>query len=274
MKTLLFADSWQQYFAGFGLDSFDDFYAYPRGTKIGKNRKRNVYRLTFGQGTEQRAFYVKRFTNPHLKDILAARRNFGRVTSQARAEWNNTNLLNENGIDTYRPVCVGEQTLLGVERKSFLITEELQSRCLLDFVLEKWRSLERSHQEAVVVSMAELARRVHRLDIALPDMYIWHFFIDEDRLDHDCHLAIIDLHRMRRNVKSPLRKAADVGRLYWSLADDYFDSDLKDLLIRTYIRGAAKHALRVADAIRRRAELMKKRRILEHHYNKPKPGSA
>lgn len=83
MDRVVFADGWQQIFAKYGLESFDDFYNYTGGTVIGKNRKRNVQKLTFGEGAEHKAFFMKRFHKPHFKDIVTALWNCGRLASQA-----------------------------------------------------------------------------------------------------------------------------------------------------------------------------------------------
>ncbi|MBL7189878.1 MAG: hypothetical protein ISS70_26410, partial [Phycisphaerae bacterium] len=258
-----------KFFAEVGLESFDDFYDYPGGTKIGKNERRNVYRLTLGQSPKSKVFYIKRFANPHLKDVVAAWRNFGRATSQAGVEWGNANLLLQNGIDTYRPACMGERTIWGIERSSFIITEQLKSTCLLDFVIKEWRTLERPQQDRIVIAMAKLARRAHEANISLQDLYIWHLFIDEHGLEDDCRLSVIDLHRMLRNVKKPNKKIMDVGALYWSMSGDYFDGEHKDLLVATYAgdsRTGGKE--NVIAKISKRAKILDNRRILRHHYDK------
>lgn len=269
MERVVFADSWRTYFSEVGLESFDDFYDYAGGTKIEENNKRNVCRLTFGQGPETRAFYIKRFQYPHFKDLLTAWRNFGRLTSQAGAEWRNADLLIKNGIDAYKPVCMGEQTTCGIERKSFMITEQLKPTCMVDFVMDKWRTLERSEQEKTIVAMAKLVRRVHEANFSLPDLYIWHVFIDEESLGNSPHLTIIDLHRMLRNVRSPDKKLMDLGKLYWSMSGDYFDDAQKDLLITTYISDGwtgAKNG--VVNKVRKRAGKINGRRKLWVYYDR------
>jgi hypothetical protein len=68
---------------------------------------------------------MKRFHKPHFKDIVTALWN----------ERKNTHKLLENSIDTYKPVCLGERTVSGFERMSFLITEELALISMPDFVV-------------------------------------------------------------------------------------------------------------------------------------------
>jgi len=275
VERVRFAKSWREFFGGVGLESFGDFYDYPGGTRINKNNRRSVYRLTFGKDPETKIFYIKRFEKPHFKDILGARRNFGRFISQADVEWSNANLLEQNGIDAYKPVCMGEQTICGLERKSFFMTEQLKSTCLLDFVIKKWHTLERKIQNRIIIAAAQLVRKAHRANISLRDLYIWHLFIDEGSLENDCRLSVIDLHRMLRDVKNPNKKIIDMGALYWSMSSDYFDDEHKDLLVATYTRdGQADKKEKILAKIRNRAKVLDSRRTLRHHYEKANPHSS
>ena len=275
MERVTFAESWEEFFRKVGLKSFGDFYDYPAGTRIGENQRRNVYRLTLAEGPYGKVFYIKRFKKPHLKDMLIASFNFGRLTSQAQVEWGNANLLGQNGIDTYKPACMGEQTICGIERNSFIITEQLKSTCLLEFVIKKWRTLELTLQDRIVIAMAQLARRAHEANIFFKDLPIWHIFIDEDSFEDDCRLSVIDLHRILRNVKDPNKKIMDIAALYWSMSGDYFDSRHKDLLVTTYAAdGWAGGKENILRKIRKRARTLDNRRNLRRHYDKAKTVSA
>lgn len=275
MENIVFADSWQPVFAGFGLKSFDDFFDYRGAEIIGKNNKRDISILTFGDGPGRKVFFLKRFHHPHFKDTLFTLRNFGQFCSQGACEWKNANLLLENGIETYRPVCYGQQTKWGLETKSFFVTEKLWSTSLLDFVLQRWRELKRHQQEKIVAAIAKLIRQIHDLNVGLPDLSIWHIFIREDSLEDGCQLSVIDLHRMVRSVRNRNKKIKDLGKLYWSMSPEYFDDELKDLFICAYMGDnwtGSKAAL--TRRIQRRANVMAKRRKLQHYYQRAKILSA
>lgn len=232
---VVFADTWDIFFDKFGFKSFDDFFEYSEGKIINKNNKRDVTVLTLGDGPDQKTFFIKRFRDPHYKDMFAVWYKFGRPISQAAVEWNNANVLLSHGIGTYQPVCFGEQKRWGMEKRSFFVTEKLNATEFVEFILERWRQLEQIQRQRIVTAIAKLIRRTHDLNIVLPDLAVWHIFISDDHLYGQCQLSIIDLHRMSQNVQSQTKKIRDLGRFYWSMSDEYFDNELKNLLIDAYM---------------------------------------
>ena len=68
----------------------------------------------------------------------------------------------------------------------------------------------------------------------MPDLYIWHIYIDEKENSGELDFAVIDLHRMSRSIKSCSRKIKNLGRLHHSMIDEYFDDELRRLLIESY----------------------------------------
>lgn len=266
MERVVFADSWQEFFAEFGLRLFDDFFCYAYGEKVEENRRRNVVRLAFGNEADRKVFFLKRFHHPHFKNMFFTFRNFGHFCSQAACEWHNAKFLLDNGIKTYRPVCYGEQMKCGVERKSFLITEKLQSQCFTDFAARNWSRLARSQKGKILLSLAKLIRRVHDLNIGMPDLFLWHIFIREDFSSEDYQLSIIDLDRMSRNVKNRNKKVKDLGKLLWSMSPKYFDNELKDLFVCAYMGDdwmGSKAAL--AGRIQKRVNVISRRRKLRYY---------
>lgn len=232
---VVFEDSWEEFFSKFNLRSFDDFFNYSSGKIVNKNRKRTVIMLTLGDGHNQKTFFMKCFQDPQYKDIFSAWYNFGKPTSQAAVEWNNARLLLSLGVDTYRPVCFGEKTQWGLEKKSFFVTEKLNSMELTEFVSQKWLQLEQTQQKKIVSDIAKLIRRIHSLNIRLPDLYLWHIFIREDSLNGSRQLSIIDLHRMARNIMSEPKIIKDVGKFYWSMPKKYFNDEIKNFFLNDYM---------------------------------------
>jgi len=236
VQRIVFADSWSAFFAEFNLKSFDDFSENLPAKTIGVNKKRNIVTFSLGPDSHKKTFFMKRFSRPHFKDMLFSFRNIGRPCSQARYEWENARLLLDTGIETYRPVCFGEKITCGIENCSFFVTEELKSQCLTDFIRENWHGFNRRQKEKVITGMAEFIRKIHASNISLPDLYLWHIYITENAAG-EYDYAVIDLHRMSRNVTSRSRKIKNLGRLHHSMLDSYFDEGLKQLFVESYAAG-------------------------------------
>lgn len=232
MKRTIFTDSWCQVFAEFGLRSFGDFFDHSAIEVIGSNEKRSVGKFTLGSDSQQKQFFIKRFFRPHLKDVFFAWRNLGKFCSQAQYEYENAGLLLDNGIGTYRPVCFGENTKWGIENKSFIITEKLEGLVMTDFVRQHWHNLDRHEKEKAVADLAVFIRSIHNLNISLPDLYLWHIFINKNS-DGGYDFAVIDLHRMSRNVNINTQ-IKNLGRLDYSMLDKYFDEDMRHLFVKAY----------------------------------------
>jgi hypothetical protein len=242
MKKVVFADSWKSILAENGLRSFDDFYNCSGKKRINKNTKRNVSILRLKVSGKEKFFHMKRFRHPHLKDVLFTLINCGKIYSQAAHEWSNMNLLTKNNIETCNPVCFGEKTRLGLERKSFIITEKLPGICLKDFIAQNWTTLPQSEKELLIASMAQFVRKVHKARISLPDLYVWHLFLTEDKNAAGLgkyDFAVIDLNRMKRNTKSKSERIKNLGRLYFSMIDKYFNKQMHSLLVRCYLSSAS-----------------------------------
>ena len=70
MEKMIYAESWREHLAEFGLEKFDDFFSFTSGEIINKNNKRDVTIMAFEQGTDSKTFFMKRFFNPHFKDMF------------------------------------------------------------------------------------------------------------------------------------------------------------------------------------------------------------
>ena len=274
MEKVFFSGSWKQYFQRLNLCTFDDFFTYSGGQAVNENNRRNVQKIILEDAGDPKAFFIKRFHNPQLKDVFSAAYRFGRFISQACVEWKNAHYLLENGIDTYKPVCAGQRTRMGIEAESFIVTEELASICLLDFVMEKWRSLDSSVREKIIMALAILVRRIHELNVSFPDLYLWHIFIHQKNPEADYKFSIIDLHRMTWNIRSSRRKFKDLGKIYWSMSPDYFDDEQKTLLINTYLNNKSDSDKASLINILRRcnAKLDRKRKLGNYYFKIPKAG--
>ena len=83
-----------------------------------------------------------------------------------------------------------------------------------------------------MTGLAAFIRKIHDSNICLPDLYAWHIFISENGEEYE--YAVIDLHRMSRNVTSRRQKIKNLGRLHHSMLDKYFDKELKQRFFESY----------------------------------------
>ncbi len=257
MGKIIYGDGWESYFKQNGLKSFDDFYYSKADMKILNSKKRYVNSLRLGQGAEQKTFFIKRFGFCHLTDILLSLHNFGGLRSQAYCEYVNANRLIKKGFGTYRPVCYSEKMFLGIEQRSFVVTEKLSGESLDSFVAGNFAKLGRIEKEQILKSLGETIRRIHDYDISLPDLYIWHLFISQK--DNRYEFSVIDLHRMKYKVSSQKEKIQNLGRLDYSLRDDSFDEGLRRALIEGYDR---RYSDRLFSEVRKySAKLLKRRNV-------------
>ena len=232
MRNIKFAKDSSDIFEKAGLKSFADFFDYSEGVTITGNQKRDVVAFSLDTDDRRRHFFMKRFFNPHYKDMLFTFRNFGRFCSQASCEWKNANTLLQNGIPTYKPVCCGEETRLYLERRSFLITEKLPGCCLTNFVRDNWSTLDSDKKEKLTASLGQFVRKIHDAGISMPDLYVWHIFMQSKDDLYD--LAVIDLHRMSANARGNRWRIRNLGALDFSMTSKYFDQDLRDVFFNAY----------------------------------------
>ena len=245
-------------FRSHDLVAVEDFFAYTGGRRINKNRQRQV--LTFSlDGAGDRTFFLKRFFRAHVKDMFFGLRNAGRLCSQAGFECDNALTLRRHGFGSIIPVCFGEVTHLGLEKKSFLVTEKLPHQCMTDFVKKNWPNFGADVKQALIAQLARAIRRLHNCRICLPDLYIHHIFIR--KLADECDFAFIDLNRMSRNVLDPGAKIKDLGALFFSMTGDYFDEQTKHDFLAAYTpETCGRRRERFYNRVDRRARILTVRR--------------
>ena len=179
------------------------------------------------------SLFLKLFYQPHYKDIFIAWCRFGRAICQAEVEWKNAHFLLENGIDTYKPISFGWQSRLGLEKKSFFITEKLAADPLDEFVAQRWGQFCEKEKEKLITALGKFLRKIHDMKISLPDLYLWHIFVSQT--EHgDWRFAVIDLHRMKTDVTNSEEYLKNLGRFHYSMIDRYFDDKSRRLLISSY----------------------------------------
>ena len=261
MERVVFNEDARQLFLSAGLERVSDFVNYADGQAVNKNSKRHVVAFDLGQGDATRRFFMKRFVRPHFKDMLSSLRSFGRPCSQAHTETSNAEFLLENGIETYHPVCYGEQTVWGVEKVSFFVTSRIEGKSMTDFITKNWSHIPNSTQATIFADIGKLVRKLHQARISMPDLYIWHIFLLDESDSNGNRFALIDLHRMIRNTHSQHARLRDLAALFYSLPPRYFGEELKQAFLGGYLPDNSPIARdRLLAQIERRAEKITRRR--------------
>ncbi len=264
MQQIEYALDWQAWLEQAGLKSFDDYFALT-GQLLTANRKRDVISFSINREGEAKTLFIKRFRHPHFKDMLFAAHMAGRPCTQAQLEWTNVEILLQHGIETYHPVSLGQETCCGIESRSFLITEEIPGISLTDFMGESWQRTSNQEQQQLMISLGRLIRKAHDLRLSLPDLYAWHVFLirTQGRIKE---LALIDLHRMRRGVRSWRERLNNLGALDYSMREEYFSPELKQIVWDSYMgKEFVMSAERLGAKIRNRSGTLRRRRRLPEY---------
>ena len=202
----------RELFARHGLANFDEFMAFPGGTRIVHKRGRSVYRIE----VVGRAFYLKR-NHQHPTEVWKALSRLRLPKLGARTEWENIQAVHAAGIPTVKPVACGEQSRCGIEIVSFTLTEELYGAESLDiawrrdFAPPRPRELVKK-KHLLLKNMAALACKFHAGGMNHQDFYLNHFFLGAGGT-----LYLLDLQRVQRRARTPRRCVIkDLAQLNYS----------------------------------------------------------
>lgn len=184
------------------LDSLDGMFAMKGEdlSKPGLESWRQRIRLTLSIDGANSVFYLKRFTCPPVGARRDVRRSGTGARSVAGMEWSWMQSLAVDGIPSIKPVAFGEELVRGRELRSAILTAAVPGRSL-ERLCKEWCPEDRRAYALLVVPLAELVGRLHRLGYIHRDLYLSHIYYDADApIEQALHL--IDLQRVMR---SPLR---------------------------------------------------------------------
>ena len=169
--------------------------------------------------------YLKRhYRLPRSAGLAATIHPSGRY-SPAAEEWTHLDRSRELGIEVPEVVAAGECIGPRGGLTSFLMVAELTACEALHEALPRlavqldpptFAMLKRD----VIAEMARIAATLHGARLFHKDLYLCHFFLDLERLDHDARdirLVLIDLHRLTSGRPWPAwLRWKDLGQLLFS----------------------------------------------------------
>ena len=150
-----------------------------------------------------------------LKNLLSGRL----PVLGAGNEWRALERLTALGVDTMRAVAFGERGGNPARRQSFIVTEELAPTVSLEDFCRDWTTVPPAptFKRALILRVAEMARRMHGGGVNHRDFYICHFLLHLPVDSDTPRLSLIDLHRAQVRETTPRRwRDKDLAALYFS----------------------------------------------------------
>ena len=167
----------------------------------------------------------------------------------ADSEWHAIRAFDRLGLDTMRVVGFGQRGSGPAHLESFLITEALEPTCDLDVFTQSWPDepppVKLKH--ALILSVADIARRMHEGGINHRDFYLCHFLLHlaPPPTPDALHISVIDLHRAQIRDQTPQRwRDKDLAALYFSALRIGLTRRDRLRFIRAYFAGSLREILK------------------------------
>jgi heptose I phosphotransferase len=228
---------------GAGLDSFDALLAVSGEANLKKKglaswRERIPLGMgtagensadTAGSGSGGRAFFLKRYTRPPLKEQL--RQRLAGFPATAAMEWRWLRRAKELGIAAPIVVAYGLRRRGIIESNSVILTAKVPGISLEKWVPANVAGLlrDRAFKRILIAAVADLVAKLHGAGLFHRDLYLAHLFLDGDPASP--RLTMIDLQRVIRprvfvrrwrvkdlaslNYSTPRAAATNADRLRW-----------------------------------------------------------
>ncbi len=176
-----------------------------------------------------RDFFIKSHWGLGWKEITRRLLSLRVPVVSARTEWRAILALEAIGLSTMRIAAYGEQGISPATRKSFIVTEALNSTTSLEKWAPRFMQAEDTKEKitlkrALIKKMAQISRHLHTNGINHRDFYLCHFLLDisggTTPLPEEIKLYLIDLHRVQVRRRVPQRWVVkDIAGLFFSSMD-------------------------------------------------------
>ena len=212
------------------LESFEKFESGERLVKANLDSYRKRLRFLSEDG---RCFYLKFYKNAPLKKQLINWLDHREYKSMGEFDMGPVGILEAANIQTPKVVAFGSEWSGLVERRSFVVTEQIAGealeRKLPRFLLEPERDGNLEKKMKFIHELADFARRFHKTGLRHRDFYLAHLFWDKKE-----GLRLIDLFRVFRPVQSLRYQIKDLAQLYYSSPGSVFSSADKLRFYKSY----------------------------------------
>lgn len=172
--------------------------------------------LAFTLGGQR--YFIKRHQGARFGEIVKNLLSLRLPVVSARNEFVALCALQALGLQAPQPAAYGRRGWLPVQLESFLVTHDVGPHESLEDHCRDWatNAPQFAHKQALLLQVADIARRMHGAGICHRDFYLCHFL----RRRSDAELVVIDLHRAL--VKSRLGTRwiiKDLAGLWFSAMD-------------------------------------------------------
>ncbi|MBK8269203.1 MAG: hypothetical protein IPK83_13205 [Planctomycetes bacterium] len=187
------------------IKTMEDVFKLEAGVSLSKPglaKYRDRIRLTLPVADGRiRTAYLKRYRRPPWREQLRRIAESGFKRSSARREERFTRILSGLGIPTMTTIAYGQKMSAGIEKRSFLVTDEVPGTSLEKLAGDKSTRLSPVEKYEVIRQLALIVSRMHIGEIFHRDLYLSHVFLSRNAVG-EIVLHLIDLGRM---ISNPIR---------------------------------------------------------------------
>jgi len=211
-------------FEKLGLTSFDTLFSFdsgkdPGGSSLPEYRSR----LEFKTSDPEKILYLKRYNHPDAPTQIKNWFWHNARKSMMSFDLDPTDDLARAGINTPKIVSYGEQWGVFLEKRSFIITEELPNAESLEQKLpDCFKNISKTEnlkqQRNFIEQLAQFAKKFHDTGHRHRAFYLAHIFYSDDG-----NFYLIDLQRtFKPRILAERFRVKDIAQLYYSAPGSAF----------------------------------------------------
>lgn len=211
---------YQDVLSQLGLDSLAGVFDFQQGENLVKSNLASWrHRIRFQVPDGQYA-YLKRYDHPPADIQLKGWLQHGQLLFLSEYDKGPADILRQADVSIPQTIACGGQWHGLFEKRSFIITLELQEACSLEKKLPACfhsnSAQSNRARKAFIVRLADFVRRFHETGFRHRDLYLSHIFLSEDG-----GLSLIDLHRcFRPKFLNERYRIKDIAQLHYSCPGD------------------------------------------------------
>jgi len=164
------------------------------------------------------SFFLKRHWGVGWGEIAKSLLSLRLPVLSARNEFEAARALAAVGVAVPEPVAYAVRGVNPARLDSFVLSESIEPSVSLEDLAHRWHKEPPTplQRRRLVISVANMVRRMHHAGVNHRDLYICHFLLREP----EDQLALIDLHRAQVRASVPARwLIKDIGALLFSVME-------------------------------------------------------